>query len=195
MKEFKIGVGIALILFGVYFFFPQSNPQSLPSETLELTDLTQVNYIPNLPPSSVSSENFEVLTFSADGSSQKESLSLDSLRGKPFIIHFWTTWCPHCVEELPTFLKFIKSRSVTYLAISNEELTPEEMGTFLKKYNITSLKVILDPKGKLHSRLSIRGMPTTVLVNSQTREIGRIVGSAPWENNQFAELLIKKMKL
>lgn len=32
------------------------------------------------------------------------SLHLRSLRGKPVLLHFWATWCPPCVDELPGLL-------------------------------------------------------------------------------------------
>ena len=34
------------------------------------------------------------------------SLALSSLRGRPWVLNFWATWCPPCVDELPELNRF-----------------------------------------------------------------------------------------
>ena len=28
-------------------------------------------------------------------------VSLSDLRGRTVVLHFWATWCPHCLSEMP----------------------------------------------------------------------------------------------
>lgn len=47
-------------------------------------------------------------------------ISLSDLRGKPVLLHFWATWCPPCVRELPHIANIAADRSddITVLAVS-----------------------------------------------------------------------------
>jgi thiol-disulfide isomerase/thioredoxin len=62
-------------------------------------------------------------------------ISLDELRGKVVLLNFWATWCPPCVEEMPTLLKVAReyeSQGLVLLAVNNEaEDAKAAVGVFL----------------------------------------------------------------
>src|SRR5260370_1955850 len=51
-------------------------------------------------------------------------ISWDEIRGKVVLLNFWATWCPPCVEEMPTLLKVAReyeSRGFVLLAVNKDE--------------------------------------------------------------------------
>src|ERR1700741_3922146 len=73
---------------------------------------------------------------------------LRDLRGKIVVLNFWATWCPPCVEEMPSLVKLqsnLKDR-VVVLAVSVDE-DERSYHTFLKKNNV-DLLTVRDPQQK-----------------------------------------------
>lgn len=65
-------------------------------------------------------------------------ISLDELRGKVVLLNFWATWCPPCVEEMPSLLKVAReyeSQGLVLLAVNKdeEESAKAAVGVFLAK--------------------------------------------------------------
>lgn len=68
-------------------------------------------------------------------------VSLAALRGKVVMIDFWATWCPPCVEEMPTLVKLAKeyeSRGLVFVAASRDE--PETWKTDVSLFAERSAK-------------------------------------------------------
>ena len=61
--------------------------------------------------------------------------------------------------------------------------------TFFKKLDIKNLDIYFDPTVKLAKKFSLRGIPTTVLINKKGKEFARIVGSIDFENEIFIKWL------
>ncbi|HEX7597229.1 MAG TPA: TlpA disulfide reductase family protein, partial [Polyangia bacterium] len=70
--------------------------------------------------------------------------SLQSLRGRPVLVSFWATWCPPCVEEMPSLEDLARrlGDKATVLAVSVDE-DWEAIRKFFPKG--TPLTVLLDP--------------------------------------------------
>src|SRR5208337_4409864 len=69
-------------------------------------------------------------------------VTLHDLRGKVVVLNFWATWCPPCVEEMPSLEKLqsnLKDR-VVVLAVSVDE-DERSYRTFLRKNNVDLLTV------------------------------------------------------
>jgi hypothetical protein len=48
-----------------------------------------------------------------------------------------------------------------------------------------------DPEGKLMRRLAVRGLPTTILIDAEGREVGRVVGPAEWDDPEAVAFIHK----
>src|SRR5438270_6434236 len=65
-------------------------------------------------------------------------ISLSDLRGKVVVLNFWATWCPPCVEEMPSLLQMqqrMTARGVTVLAVS-VDVDESAYQRFLKNHKI-----------------------------------------------------------
>ncbi len=97
----------------------------------------------------------------------KEGLegTLPDLTGKILVVDFWASWCGPCRKALPLLSDLHKEYSpkgVVFIAVSLDE-DRKDMDAFLKKSPIP-FAVVRDPKGKLASKLSVEGIPTSFVV-------------------------------
>ncbi len=115
---------------------------------------------------------------------------LDDYRGKPIIINFWATWCPPCREELPSMNRAwgkIKDEGIQMLAINIGE-DEEAISSFTKNYPI-DFTILLDESSEEISNWSIRGLPTTFVLDPQGHVIYRAVGGREWDNKKILDMV------
>lgn len=115
---------------------------------------------------------------------------LDDYRGKPIIINFWATWCPPCRDELPSMnraWKKIKDEGIQMLAIDIGE-DEEAISSFTKNYPI-DFTILLDESSEEISNWSIRGLPTTFVLDPQGHVIYRAVGGREWDNKKILDMV------
>ena len=62
---------------------------------------------------------------------------------------------------------------------------------FFKELNIENLSIYIDPSVKLAKEFSLRGIPTTILINKEGKEFARIIGSIDFDDLKFIEWLKK----
>ena len=60
---------------------------------------------------------------------------------------------------------------------------------FYAEISIKRLGIYLDTSAKATRELGVVGLPTTLLVDSEGREIGRLIGPAEWDSAEVVEFL------
>ena len=123
-----------------------------------------------------------------------KQVNLDRYRGKLVLLNFWAIWCAPCKEEMPSLDKLKVNKK-----LNNIEIFPINIGNdsiekskeFFKDLNIKNLKLYFDPKINLARELSLRGVPTTVLVNKNGEEFARIIGIVDFEDPSIVDWLSK----
>src|SRR5205085_7259097 len=72
----------------------------------------------------------------------EHSVSLSQLRGKIVVLNFWATWCPPCIEEMPSLVQMQKQLQdrVTVLGVSVDD-DADDYHKFLKDHGIDFLTV------------------------------------------------------
>jgi peroxiredoxin len=102
-------------------------------------------------------------------------LRLSSLRGEVVVLHFWATWCPHCLTELPLLDGMIREepyRSVRVLAINLGE-SERKVKSYLQKHPL-GLRVLLDSRGKVAAEYGVIGLPASVVLDSSGRLVRQV---------------------
>ncbi len=122
-----------------------------------------------------------------------KSVSLTDFRGKVVFINFWATWCPPCIEEMPSMrrlqAKFQGDDRFVMLAISADEDWQPVREFFSKEP--APFRVALDAKGELAKRYGTEKFPETyILVDGQL--VGYIIGPRDWDT-WFAEAYLRAL--
>jgi thiol-disulfide isomerase/thioredoxin len=109
--------------------------------------------------------------------------SLADFRGKIVLLNIWATWCVPCREEMPALDRLeikLGGKDFAVVAINIDKGGPEKAASFLEETGATHLALYTDPTGKLFSTLKAIGMPITLIVDRNGKEIARLVGPADW---------------
>lgn len=114
----------------------------------------------------------------------------DSLKGKPWVINFWATWCPPCIEEIPSMnaaYDILEPQGIGMLAINAGEgaLAVE---TFLQKISIDFPNVLGDTDTLLN--WSIVALPTTIVINADGEVVYEALGPREWDDEQLLQNVV-----
>jgi len=89
------------------------------------------------------------------------------------IINFWATWCPPCIEELPSLNRLaimFEEKGIDILAISMDRGDEKKLANFLKQKGGDKLKFFQDKNWSAGKSLPIKGLPVTLIVKNKKKE-------------------------
>lgn len=115
------------------------------------------------------------------------NVSLSDFEEKPIILFFWTTWCPHCRNQITNFnnkYEDLKSAGIELLAIDIGE-SKARVQSFLGRYSI-KFPVLLDVDSKVAYKYRVVGVPTIILISKE----GNIVLFSHTLPDNYQDLLL-----
>ncbi len=124
---------------------------------------------------------------------QGKERTLKDWRGRVVLLNLWATWCIPCRKEMPGLERLEKelgSDKFQVVALSVDRVGIEGAKKFLDGIKISSLGVFADPTIRVTSTLKAVGLPATLLIDREGREIGRLTGPAEWDSAE-AKALVK----
>ena len=129
-----------------------------------------------------------------DGAGRARSLA--EFRGRVVLLNIWATWCAPCREEMPALDRLqakLGGPEFEVVALSIDRQGTEVVRKFFADVGVKSLGIYIDPSAQSMSRLGVVGLPTTLLIDREGREIGRRAGPAKWDAAQSIEDLRRLM--
>jgi len=128
----------------------------------------------------------------------ERNVSLNQFRGKILVLNFWATWCPPCVEEMPSLVqmqKKMQDKGVTVLAVSVDD-DADDYHKFLKDHNI-SLLTVRDPgqrnsngvNAPVASRYGTFKFPETYIIDRDGIIRRKFIGPVNWSQPEIVEYL------
>lgn len=193
-KGFSLGILIAILIvigYKAIGILKPSKTEEKADYTLSLLDL---DYQPENSLKKVTDASFQLYKKPAEATATEAKLT--DYKGKPIILHFWATWCGPCVVELPHYGAFAKNEEIVNIALCSggDRDNYEKVASFYKTYSIQNLPIAMDEKGALSRAFGVRGLPTTVFINKEGFEIGRIVGMVDWKDKKVVKLLLNLLQ-
>ena len=122
----------------------------------------------------------------------EEEINIQNLDSQLIILNFWATWCEPCKEEMPSLNRLqankkIKNLKIYPINIGKENLN--KINIFFSELELNNLEPYFDNPSTLAKTFSLRGVPTSILLNSNGEEFARIIGSINFDDENFINWL------
>ncbi|MCW8963307.1 MAG: TlpA family protein disulfide reductase [Gammaproteobacteria bacterium] len=127
---------------------------------------------------------------------QGKTHRLSGYRGKVVLVNFWATWCPPCIEELPSLqrlLELYEGKDFTILTIDVGE-PAELIRPFLSQVGVNDLTVLLDADGTTHKDWNIYVFPTNFLLDQSGKIRYAAVGALNWDEQNVIDTINKLLE-
>lgn len=182
MRKLVFGVMYTALLAGANMAFAGS------PEISSLREGDMKKLVVHNTPESVSNVAFDL----ADDAGKT---TLGSYKGKYVLVNFWATWCAPCRKEMPqlnALQKEFGGDDFEVLTIATGRNSPQGIKKFFTEAGIDSLPRHQDPRQALAAQMGVFGLPITVLVDPEGREIARLRGDAEWDS-ESAKNIVKTL--
>jgi cytochrome c biogenesis protein CcmG/thiol:disulfide interchange protein DsbE len=126
------------------------------------------------------------------------TVTLSQLRGKIVVLNFWATWCPPCIEEMPSLVQMQKKmheKGVTVLAVSVDD-DADAYHKFLKDRTIDLLTVreagrrtekgVFAPVSQQYGTIKV---PETYIIDRNGIIQRKFIGPVNWNQQEILEYL------
>ncbi len=126
------------------------------------------------------------------------SHTLADFRGKALLVNIWATWCAPCREEMPALDRLedkLGGPGFQVIALSIDSGGAAAVRRFYEETGVRALAVYVDPAMQATSSLKLVGVPTTLLVDREGREIGRHTGPARWDGPDSVDAIKARLQL
>ncbi len=118
------------------------------------------------------------------------NISLHELRGQVVVLNFWATWCPPCVEEMPSMIEMqqkLKDRGVRVLAVS-VDVDQSAYKTFIREHKV-DLLIARDPDQKSNLLYGTSQFPETYVIDRQGVIRRKFIGAVDWTSPEIVSYL------
>lgn len=157
---------------------PESSPSGLPSS---MTKLQATPGNPQVPDASF---------VDADG----RQIRLADFRGRFVLLNMWAKWCPPCINELPALAraqKKLPADRIVVVAVDLENNEPADVLEFLRAHGAQDLNAYVDRDLALMKSFHAYGLPLTVVIDPDGREVARAFGPEDWDGSDALAYLRK----
>ena len=120
------------------------------------------------------------------------SVRLADFRGRVVLVNLWATWCQPCIREMPALDRLaaaMKGTDFAVVLISQDRGGAHVVGPFLQQLGLKVLQTYLDPKSAVGQAFAVRGLPTSILIDRDGTELGRLEGAEEWDGAAAQALL------
>lgn len=118
--------------------------------------------------------------------------SVEDFAGKVTVMNLWATWCPPCRKEMPSLNRLqaaLEGTGAQVATVAVQSGGREKALEYLERNELDKLPAYSDDRNKLPREVGILGLPTTLILDPEGREIGRVQGDAEWDTPEAVALL------
>ena len=119
-------------------------------------------------------------------------INIKNFDGNLIILNFWATWCEPCKEEMPSLDRLQVDSMLINLkvfAINIGKENKNKVNKFFEDLNIKNFEPYFDPPITLAKKFSLRGVPTSIIIDKNGQEFARVIGSIDFNNKKFVDWL------
>ena len=137
-----------------------------------------------------------VATFSFEDATGRRR-TLADFRGRHVLLNVWATWCVPCREEMPSLERLqlkLGGPQFMVLALSVDSGGVDAVRKFYAELGLKALDIFVDRSLAVNSALRIVGLPSTVLIDGEGREVARHIGPAEWDSAPLVESIARLVR-
>ena len=121
-----------------------------------------------------------------------KKINIKEFNGSLLLLNFWATWCGPCKEEMPSLDRLQVNQNLNNLkifAINISQESKKKVDSFFEDLNIKNFDPYFDAPTTLAKTFSLRGVPTSILIDKDGKEFSRIIGSIDFDDKKFINWL------
>jgi peroxiredoxin len=122
----------------------------------------------------------------------QNKITLSQYRGQVVVLNFWATWCPPCIEELPSLVEMqrrLRAKGVIVLAVS-VDVDESAYRRFVKDHNV-NLLTVRDPDQKSPALYGTHLFPETYVIDRNGVMRRKFIGAVDWTEPEIVDFLGK----
>jgi len=176
-----IVIAAGAIFVGMTFFDKEPQADYSAFEPLRAGDMKKLNFSAPKP-------FVDTAFVGEDG----QPMNFEAFKGQYTVVNFWATWCAPCRAEMPTLealYKAFEGKGLDVITIATGRNPQPAIDKFFAEIGVENLPKHLDPKQALARDMAVLGLPVTVVLNQDAREIARLTGDAHWDSPEAVAIL------
>ena len=126
-----------------------------------------------------------------------EAKTLADWKGRTVLLNLWATWCAPCRKEMPDLDKLqaeLGGDKFEVIALGIDRGGVKAAEKFLEQVAAKRLALYVDSTAKMAGDLRVIGLPATLLIDADGREVGRLLGPAEWASDEAKALIRSVMR-
>ena len=129
-----------------------------------------------IPPRLAPSESFK--------DSAGKTITLNAFRGKTVVLNLWATWCPPCVQEMPSLDRLSKALNGQEFAVValSQDYAASVAASYFAAHRMENLAPYFDERASVARALGAQGLPTTFIIDRDGRVVASMEGGAAWDS-------------
>jgi len=176
-----IVIAAGAIFVGMTFFDKEPQADYSAFEPLRAGDMKKLNFSAPKP-------FVDTAFVGEDG----QPMNFEAFKGQYTVVNFWATWCAPCRAEMPMLEaldKAFEGKGLDVITIATGRNPQPAIDKFFAEIGVENLPKHLDPKQALARDMAVLGLPVTVVLNQDAREIARLTGDAHWDSPEAVAIL------
>ena len=125
-------------------------------------------------------------------------VSLRDFAGEVVLVNLWATWCAPCRAEMPSIDRLagaMADEDLAVLALSTDRFGAERIRSFLDEIGVRHLAVYQDKRSEVARAAGAMGLPVTLILDREGREVARLTGDAEWDSPEAKVFLSRLIEL
>lgn len=123
----------------------------------------------------------EIAFVTAEGTEK----TLAHYAGQVVVLNFWATWCAPCRKEMPSLDRLNQAfdpEEFAVVTLATGRNSPHGIAKFFADEAITTLPTYRDDGMAIARDMGVTGLPVTVILDAEGKEIARLTGDAEWDS-------------